>query len=172
VITIVSSYGAFALAWGLGNMNIGLMIFRPDRRDLIKTLSHYCYRAIQVGVILLFFGTMLGGFWAAESWGRFWGWDPKEVWALIAFIAYIIPLHARFVGWVKDFGLAACSVVCYSFVVFAWYGVNFILGAGLHSYGFGAGNNEWVYLGCMLNVSLVIYAGLRYMGLPWRVNQG
>src|SRR5262249_33590090 len=163
VLTIVSSYAALALAWGLGNINIGLILFAPGRRDLIKTLSHYSYKAIQVGVVLLFLGTMLGGFWAAESWGRFWGWDVKEVWALIAFLCYIIPLHARYVGWIKDFGLAACSVICFSAVVRAWYGVNFILGTGLHSYGFGSGNNGWVYFAALTNISLVVHAGLRYM---------
>ncbi len=162
VLTIVSSYAAFALAWGLGNINLGLMVFAPGRADLVKTLSHFCYRAIQVGVILLAGGTFLGGFWAAESWGRFWGWDPKEVWALIALLCYVIPLHARHVGWVKDFGLAACSVVCFASVVMAWYGVNFVLGAGLHSYGFGGGNDAWVYWGGLINISLVVHAGLRY----------
>ena len=162
VLTIVSSYAAFALAWGLGNFNLGLMLFAPGRRDLVKSLSHLCYRAIQLGVVLLAAGTLLGGFWAAESWGRFWGWDPKEVWALIALLCYVIPLHARHVGWVKDFGLAACSVVCFASVVMAWYGVNFVLGAGLHSYGFGGGNDAWVYWGALINISLVVHAALRY----------
>lgn len=162
VLTIVSSYSAFALAWGIGNFNLGLMVFAPKNKELIKTLSSFCYRAIQIGVILLAAGTFLGGFWAAESWGRFWGWDPKEVWALIALICYIIPLHARYVGWVKDFGLAMCSVICFASVVMAWYGVNFVLGAGLHSYGFGGGNDFWVYWCGLLNISLVIHAGMRY----------
>jgi ABC-type transport system involved in cytochrome c biogenesis permease subunit len=162
VLTIVSSYAAFAVAWGLGNFNLGLMLFAPGRRDMVKALSQQCYRAIQIGVVLLAAGTLLGGFWAAESWGRFWGWDPKEVWALIALLCYVIPLHARFVGWVKDFGLAACSVICFSSVVMAWYGVNFVLGAGLHSYGFGGGNDAWVYWGGMINISLVVHAALRY----------
>jgi len=117
VLTIVSSYAAFALGWGVGNMNLGVMVLAPERRDLIKAMSQLCYRAIQIGVVLLAAGTLLGGFWAAESWGRFWGWDPKEVWALIALLCYVIPLHARFVGWVKDFGLAACSVICFASVV-------------------------------------------------------
>ncbi|MBI1917818.1 MAG: cytochrome c biogenesis protein CcsA [Planctomycetes bacterium] len=162
VLTIVSSYAAFALAWGLGNINLGLMVFAPGRGDLVKTLSQFCYRAIQIGVVLIAAGTLLGGFWAAESWGRFWGWDPKEVWALIALLCYVIPLHARYVGWVKDFGLAACSVVCFASVVMAWYGVNFVLGAGLHSYGFGGGNDIWVYWGALINISLVLHAALRY----------
>jgi ABC-type transport system involved in cytochrome c biogenesis permease subunit len=163
VLPIVSSYAPFALAWGLGNINLGLILYAPGRRDLIRTLSQFCYRCIQVGVLLLFLGTMLGGFWAAESWGRFWGWDPKEVWALVAFLCYVIPLHARYVGWVKDFGLAVCSVVCFSSVVMAWYGVNFVLGAGLHSYGFGSGEHAWIYLAGLLNISLVVHGALRYL---------
>jgi ABC-type transport system involved in cytochrome c biogenesis permease subunit len=162
VLTIVSSYAAFALAWGLGNFNLALMIFAPGRRHLIQTLSRFGYRAIQIGVVLIAAGTFLGGFWAAESWGRFWGWDPKEVWALIALLSYIIPLHARYVGWVKDFGLAVCAVVCFASVVMAWYGVNFILGAGLHSYGFGGGRDAWVYWAGMVNIDLVVLATLRY----------
>jgi ABC-type transport system involved in cytochrome c biogenesis permease subunit len=169
VLTIVSSYAAFALAWGLGNLNLGLILFAPGRRDLIQMLSGFCYRAIQIGVVLLAAGTLLGGFWAAESWGRFWGWDPKEVWALIALLCYVIPLHARYVGWVKEFGLAVCSVVCFASVVMAWYGVNFVLGAGLHSYGFGGGNDAWVYWGGLLNVNLAVYAGLRYLSGASRV---
>ncbi len=163
VITIVSSYAAFALAWGLGNLNLAFIVWRPDRKEQIRTLSHYSYKAIQIGAIMLFFGTMLGGWWAAESWGRFWGWDPKEVWALIAFLTYIIPLHARYVGWVKDFGLAVCSVVCFASVVMAWYGVNFVLGAGLHSYGFGSGSNAWLVFALQINVSLVVHAAWRYV---------
>jgi ABC-type transport system involved in cytochrome c biogenesis permease subunit len=162
VITIVSSYAAFALAWGLGNFNLAFIMFRPQSKDTIKTLSLFSYRAIQVGVVLLFLGTMLGGVWAAESWGRLWGWDRKEVWALIAFLCYIIPLHARYIGWVKDFGLAACAVVCFSAVVMAWYGVNFVLGAGMHTYGFGNGNNSWVYLVGLINIHLVLDAAMRY----------
>ena len=162
VLTIVSSYAAFALAWALGNVNLGLMVLAPSQRDLNKTLSQYGYRAIQIGVVLLAAGTLLGGFWAAESWGRFWGWDPKEVWALIALLSYVIPLHARYLGWVKDFGLAVCAVVCFASVVMAWYGVNFILGAGLHSYGFGGGRDAWVYWAGLLNIDLVLLAALRY----------
>jgi ABC-type transport system involved in cytochrome c biogenesis permease subunit len=163
VLTIVSSYAAFALAWGLGNFTLAVAVLAPRRRDLVRALAQFVYRAIQIGVVLLAAGTLLGGFWAAESWGRFWGWDPKEVWALIALLSYIIPLHARYVGWVKDFGLAVCSVVCFASVVMAWYGVNFVLGAGLHSYGFGGGEDAWVYWAGLVNIDLVVLAGLRYL---------
>ena len=172
VLTIVSSYAAFALAWALGNVNLAVMVFAPGRQDLTKTLSGFCYRAIQIGVVLIAAGTLLGGFWAAESWGRFWGWDPKEVWALIALLCYVIPLHARFVGWVREFGLSVCAVVCFASVVMAWYGVNFVLGAGLHSYGFGGGNDAWVYWGGLANLSLVAHAALRYRYAGGRMATG
>jgi ABC-type transport system involved in cytochrome c biogenesis permease subunit len=108
----------------------------------IKPLSNFIYRAMQVGVLLIAAGTILGGVWADYSWGRFWGWDPKEVWALITLLVYLIPLHGRFAGWVNTFGLIVASVVCYLSVVMAWYGVNFVLGVGLHSYGFTEGGSQ------------------------------
>jgi hypothetical protein len=114
-------------------------------------------------VLLLAAGTFLGGWWAAYSWGRFWGWDPKETWALIALVCYVIPLHARYAGWVKDFGLAVSAVVCYAAIVMCWYGVNFVLGAGLHSYGFGGGGPWWVFWAGMLNILWVIVASLLYL---------
>jgi len=108
----------------------------------IKPLSNFVYRAMQVGVLLIAAGTILGGVWADYSWGRFWGWDPKEVWALITLLVYLVPLHGRFAGWVNTFGLAVASVVCFLSVVMAWYGVNFVLGVGLHSYGFTEGGSQ------------------------------
>ena len=105
---------------------------------------------MQVGVVLLATGTFLGGLWAAYSWGRFWGWDPKEVWALIALLGYLAVLHARFAGWVKHRGLAALAVSCFALVIVAWYGVNFVLGAGLHSYGFGGGGK--LFMGSLIGV--------------------
>ena len=108
----------------------------------IKPLSNFIYRAMQVGVLLIAAGTILGGVWADYSWGRFWGWDPKEVWALITLLVYLVPLHGRFAGWVNTFGLVVASVVCFLSVVMAWYGVNFVLGVGLHSYGFIEGGSQ------------------------------
>jgi len=109
---------------------------------MIKPLSNFIYRAMQVGVLLIAAGTILGGVWADYSWGRFWGWDPKEVWALITLLVYLVPLHGRFAGWVNTFGLVFASVVCFLSVVMAWYGVNFVLGVGLHSYGFVEGGSQ------------------------------
>ncbi len=110
--------------------------------SIVKALSNFIYRTLQVGVLLIAVGTMLGGFWADVSWGRFWGWDPKEVWALATLLIYLVPLHGRFAGWIGTFGLVAASVVCFLSVIMAWYGVNFVLGVGLHSYGFTEGGSQ------------------------------
>jgi cytochrome c-type biogenesis protein CcsB len=112
--------------------------------DRIRALSQLNYRVLQVGVLLLTTGIILGGIWAHFSWGRFWGWDPKETWAVIALLCYLVPLHGRLVGWLGNFGMAVVSVVCFNAVLMAWYGVNFVLGTGLHSYGFGSGGLTWV----------------------------
>ena len=144
VLTITLGYAAFTLAMGLGHVVLGLHFLAPAKAALQKTLSLFLYRAIQVGTLLLAVGTLLGGVWASYSWGRFWGWDPKETWALIATLGYLAILHARLLGWVKDFGVAVGSLLGYLLVLMAWYGVNFVLGTGLHSYGFGSGGYAWV----------------------------
>jgi ABC-type transport system involved in cytochrome c biogenesis permease subunit len=126
----------------------------------IKPLANFIYRAMQVGVLLIAAGTILGGVWADYSWGRFWGWDPKEVWALITLLVYLVPLHGRFAGWVNTFGLAVASVVCFLSVVMAWYGVNFVLGVGLHSYGFTEGGSQGfmsMIIAAMLSIPYAAY---------------
>jgi cytochrome c-type biogenesis protein CcsB len=144
VLTITLGYAAFTLAMGIGHLNLGLYFFAPQRTALLKSLSLFLYRALQVGTLFLATGTMLGGVWASYSWGRFWGWDPKETWALIALLGYLAILHGRMIGWFKEFGMAVGSIVGYLGVLMAWYGVNFVLGTGLHSYGFGSGGYAYV----------------------------
>jgi cytochrome c-type biogenesis protein CcsB len=136
VLTIVSSYAPLALALGVAHIALGQTLLgrRVDDR-----LYQYIYRCMQVGVLLLGTGTILGGVWANYSWGRFWGWDPKETWALIAFLSYLAVLHGRIAGWWGGFGLAVGAFIAFQTVIMAWYGVNFVLGTGLHSYGFGTG---------------------------------
>ncbi|MFO0910219.1 MAG: cytochrome c biogenesis protein CcsA [Isosphaeraceae bacterium] len=125
----------------------------------IKPISDFIYRTMQVGVLLIAAGTILGGIWADYSWGRFWGWDPKEVWALITLLVYLIPLHGRFAGWINTFKLVVASVVCSMSVIFAWYGVNFFLGVGLHSYGFVEGGGQGVVMAvCFAVLSLPLAA--------------
>jgi ABC-type transport system involved in cytochrome c biogenesis permease subunit len=128
----------------------------------VKPLANFIYRAMQVGVLLIAAGTILGGVWADYSWGRFWGWDPKEVWALITLLVYLVPLHGRFAGLLNTFGMIAASVACFLSVVMAWYGVNFVLGVGLHSYGFSEGGGQE-------GMALVITAVLSLVfGAYWR----
>jgi cytochrome c biogenesis factor len=122
-----------------------------------RTISVSCYQGIQIGVVLLAAGTILGGVWADYSWGRFWGWDPKETWAFIALMGYLAVLHARLTGWIQVFGILVFSILSFNLVIMAWYGVNFVLGAGLHSYGFGAGGIEYVGVFVAADVIYVAY---------------
>ena len=158
VMTITLSYAAFFLAFALGDYGIFLSLWNEKKyKPQIRELSQATYRTLQIGVILLAAGTILGGVWADYSWGRFWGWDPKETWAFIALMGYLALLHARLVGWVKEFGMFVGSVITFNLVIMAWYGVNFVLGAGLHSYGFGGGGVEYVSAFCGLQLLYVSY---------------
>jgi len=136
VLSITLSYAAFALALGVAHVALIQVI---AGRKPTATLYNYLYKTLQVGVLLLAVGTILGGVWANYSWGRFWDWDPKETWALTALLGYLFLLHGRISGLWGGFGLAVGSVIAFMSVLMAWYGVNFVLGAGLHSYGFGTG---------------------------------
>jgi cytochrome c-type biogenesis protein CcsB len=144
VPTITLGYAAFAVAMAVGHIALGYYVFAPEARPTIAKVENFVYRAMQIGVLLLAAGTILGGIWAHYAWGRFWGWDPKETWALIALVSYLIPLHGRLAGWMSNFALSVSSVVCFMAVLMAWYGVNFVLGKGLHSYGFGVGGFGYV----------------------------
>src|SRR6202000_2556326 len=152
---------AFALTLGLANVTLFYFV-RKEKLIKIQSLNQLTYRAMQFGVVLIAAGTILGGVWADYSWGRFWGWDPKEVWALIVLLCYLTILHGRFTGWVSQFGFAAWSVVAFLSVIMAWYGVNFVLGVGLHSYGFSSGGGQGVVLSVLTVVlALPLAAGLR-----------
>ena len=90
------------------------------------------------GLLFSLIGTILGGIWANDSWGRFWGWDPKENGALMIVLWMLIILHSRLGGYIRDHGLAMLAVIGGCIVAFSWWGVN-LLGVGLHSYGFTTG---------------------------------
>ena len=137
MLSITLSYAAFALAMGLGNIVLGQRLRHPAETSP-HNLSRAVYRLLQIGVGLLAVGTFLGAVWADYAWGRFWSWDPKEVWALISLLVYLVLLHAPYLGWLRDFGMAVGAVLCFSLILMAWYGVN-ILSSGRHSYGFSGG---------------------------------
>jgi len=162
VLTITLSYAAFALAMGFGHILLWRYARNPAAARGDAPMHFWLYRVLQLGVLLLAAGTILGGVWANYSWGRFWGWDPKETWALIALLCYILALHGRLAGWWTQFGLAVASVVCFLAVLMAWYGVNFVLGKGLHSYGFGIGGETYVAIFVLLDLLFVAFAIWRY----------
>ncbi|MEM1278507.1 MAG: cytochrome c biogenesis protein CcsA [Cyanobacteria bacterium P01_H01_bin.152] len=165
VPTITLSYASFALALGVGHVALFNYLFTPQASQRIKILSQLNYRVLQVGVLLLTAGIILGGIWAHFSWGRFWGWDPKETWALIALLCYLAPLHGRLVGWIGNFGIQVASIVSFNAVLMAWYGVNFVLGTGLHSYGFGTGGSELLMASVVgADLLLVLVTAARHYG--------
>ncbi|MBZ9629785.1 cytochrome c biogenesis protein CcsA [Salegentibacter sp. LM13S] len=142
VPVIVGSYGPFTLAMILGVVALLLMIMTTEKNkkkmDLnIKEITIITEMAITVGLVMLTIGNFLGGQWANESWGRYWGWDPKETWALISIMVYAFIIHMRLVPGLRSrwfFNLMA--VIGYASIMMTYFGVNFYL-AGLHSYASG-----------------------------------
>jgi len=163
VLTICLSYAAFLLAVGLAHIALGHVI---ARRTPTPALYNYIYRTLQVGVLLLAIGTILGGVWANYSWGRFWDWDPKETWALVALLSYLFLLHGRIAGRWSGFGLAVGSILGFITIVMAWYGVNFVLGAGLHSYGFGSGGFDYAIGYVIFELTFIAIAVFRKYTAP------
>ena len=138
VLTIVASYGALALATVLAHLYGALFLARRrGRHPVLAPLDLFLYRTIQVGVVLLAGGIMLGAVWANASWGRYWGWDPKETWALITLLWFIAVLHGRFAGWLNGVGVALSTIGGFLLLLMTYYGVSFYL-VGLHSYAGGS----------------------------------
>ncbi len=142
VATITASYGFLGLGAMLGFMNMCIMIFRSKenkvRINLVLTeLSIIIEMALIVGLVLLIIGNFLGGIWANESWGRYWGWDPKETWTLVTIIAYSFILHMKLIPGVRTkFSFNFASLIAFGTVLMTYFGVNFYL-SGLHSYAKG-----------------------------------
>jgi len=159
VLLVVGSYGLFILAAILAHFYLGLALFHKQETQTMRLLSESILQSIYLGLAMLIPGTLLGGVWAAESWGRFWDWDPKESWAFISICIYLVWIHAYRYHKIKSFGLAVGAISGLLAISFTWYGVNYILGTGLHSYGFGSGGEityyafllgEFIFLICML----------------------
>ena len=154
VTTVILSYAALALSWMIAN---GLML-----RDRFFTVSSADYRygvdliytCIKFGVVLLASGIILGGVWADYSWGRFWGWDPKETWSLIVLLVYMAILHGKSTSWIPPHRFVPMVAGAFMTVMMAWFGVNYILASGLHSYGFSEGGA--IFLGSFFTIQIVI----------------
>lgn len=141
VSVITASYGFLGLCFMLGALTLLLFIFRsakyPELDRTILTLHTINEMAMILGLAMLTIGNFLGGVWANESWGRYWGWDPKETWALISIVVYIVVLHARFIPKGDNpYVFASLSVIAFYSILMTYFGVNFYL-SGLHSYAAG-----------------------------------
>ncbi|MBQ0786075.1 MAG: cytochrome c biogenesis protein CcsA [Oceanihabitans sp.] len=142
VSIIVASYGPFVLGMILGIVSLILMIATTDKNKEkmlvnIKELTIINEMALTVGLVMLTIGNFLGGMWANESWGRYWGWDPKETWALISIMVYAFVIHMRLVPGLRGrFGFNLMSIIAFASIMMTYFGVNFYL-AGLHSYASG-----------------------------------
>ena len=161
---IVVSYSVLAMATGLAHLVIGVGIFAPERRDLAARWSELLYWYIHVGSILLIAGILTGSIWAASSWGRYWGWDPKEVWSLVAFLAYMAILHARMDEQIRNFGVAAASIAAFWTILMTYLGVNFVLASGLHSYGFGSSN-------LVLTLATIAVLEIAFLAFGWTAHR-
>ncbi|NOX45389.1 MAG: cytochrome c biogenesis protein CcsA [Chlorobi bacterium] len=142
VAIITASYGFLALAALLGFVNLILMNLKSEKNlqriDLtIQELSAIIEMTMVIGLFMLTIGTFLGGVWANESWGRYWGWDPKETWALVTVLVYSFVVHMRYIpGFKGSFAMSFAALISYASVMMTYFGVNYYL-SGLHSYAAG-----------------------------------
>jgi ABC-type transport system involved in cytochrome c biogenesis permease subunit len=166
VVCVTLGYMATIVAGILGLVYVTLQIVaylskQPIRDSELRTLGQVTYGVVCFATLLSFVGTVLGGIWADQSWGRFWGWDPKENGALLIVIWNALILHARWAGVVKQRGIALMTIAGTMVVGWSWVGTN-QLGVGLHAYGF---NNT---LATGLAIFWCIASGLLVAGmLPW-----
>jgi ABC-type transport system involved in cytochrome c biogenesis permease subunit len=158
---IMVSYSTFAIATFLGHLVLGARLFSPGSSEKTEKWSNLLYWYLLVGSILLIAGILTGSIWAASSWGRYWGWDPKEVWSLVAFLAYMAILHARSDGQIESFGVAVSSIAAFWTILMTYLGVNFVLGSGMHAYGAGSGNLVTIMTVIALAETLFILAAWR-----------
>lgn len=161
VAIIVMSYGPFTLGMILGVVCLILMAFtnskNKDTMSLhIKELSIINEMSLTVGLVLLTIGNFLGGMWANESWGRYWGWDPKETWALISIMVYAFILHMRLIPGLRGrFAFSLASMIGFGSIMFTYFGVNFYL-SGLHSYQSGQQIASFKIIGIAASITIVL----------------
>ena len=165
VAVIVASYGPFALGMILGTVTLVLILLTNEKNkakmDLnIQEITYINEMALTIGLVMLTIGNFLGGQWANESWGRYWGWDPKETWALISIMVYAFVIHARFVPALRGRWIfAVMSMLAFISILFTYYGVNFHL-TGLHSYASGeASSLAWTWQTALF---IAVLGGISY----------
>jgi cytochrome c-type biogenesis protein CcsB len=169
VSVITSSYGFLGLSCLLGIISLILFIMvgrvknNETKRQIIISIreaTRISEMSMIVGLALVTVGNFIGGVWANESWGRYWGWDPKETWALVTILVYAAVVHLRFIPKLNSiFSFTVASVVAYSSVIMTYFGVNYYL-SGLHSYAAGdpVPVPVWVYYAVSIIVILILLA--------------
>lgn len=167
VAIITASYGFLGIAALLGILNLLLMICRNAKNQLrlsytIAELAIIIELSLIVGVVLLTIGAFIGGVWANESWGRYWGWDPKETWALVTILVYSFIIHLRKIpGVYSHYLLSSLAMLGISSVLMTFFGVNYYL-SGMHSYGQGAPPPvpSSIYWCIIIAFTLIVWAGI------------
>ncbi len=165
VAIITASYSFLGLGALLGFINLVLMNFKSRKNlqninNAIRELNQIIEMGLIIGLIMLTIGTFLGGVWANESWGRYWGWDPKETWALITILIYSFVLHMRLIPGLRgDFAFSFASLISFASVLMTYFGVNYYL-SGLHSYAQG----DPVPVPMFVYYTLIVIAVISIMG--------
>ncbi len=170
VVIITLGYSSAFVAGFLALVYIIRGVFTRSLSEATgKSLARMVYGIICFATLFSFVGTVLGGIWADQSWGRFWGWDPKENGALIIVLWNALILHLRWGGIIRERGLMACAIFGNIVTSWSWFGVN-MLGIGLHSYGFMDAAFKWLMLFVVSQLALI---GLGMMPLRfWKSFQG
>jgi ABC-type transport system involved in cytochrome c biogenesis permease subunit len=147
VTCIVIGYASAMLASAIAHLRLLGPVFGWGRKDpdAFRGVDRMIYGTLAFSLIFSVVGTILGGIWANDSWGRFWGWDPKENGALLICLAQLATIHGRLGGYLKGFGIAVAQILTGCVVAFSWWGVN-LLGVGLHAYGFTGGLWNAIFL--------------------------
>lgn len=158
VTTIILSYGALALSWAFANYVLIKRKFNPLTVAEENKFSDQIYSCVKWGVVLLALGVILGGVWADYSWGRFWGWDPKETWSLIVLCIYMAILHGKNTNWISKKKFIPLVAGAFMSVMMAWFGVNYILATGLHSYGFSQGGALFLGTFFVIQILLLLFS--------------
>ncbi|MCT7506858.1 cytochrome c biogenesis protein CcsA [Aliarcobacter cryaerophilus] len=163
VSILTASYGFFGLSAILGFLTLIMFIFRKNRPhldEIIKHISAINEISLIIGLACITIGNFLGGVWANESWGRYWGWDPKETWAYVSIVVYALVIHLRFVKSLNTpYVLATASLLAFSSIMMTYLGVNFYL-SGMHSYATGdpVPIPMWAYLTVATAFAAIILA--------------
>jgi ABC-type transport system involved in cytochrome c biogenesis permease subunit len=151
-------YGASLVAGFIGHLYLVQAIRQPENKSSLKSIFNNLFGITLIALFFTLFGTILGGIWADQSWGRFWGWDPKENGALLIVLWQLMMVHMRLSGLAKPAEFALGMALNNIIVALAWFGVN-LLQVGLHSYGFddGVARNLFIFIALELIIGFGTY---------------